>query len=123
MSSLAVIAAYLTLILQVIAAAAELGAPREVMDSVLPRYYDSRTNPVWDDAEILTRNLGLFNGFLAVGLALSLWGCLGGGGSVMFFLICTAIAGLFALLSIGWSRWFAAQLILPVLVFVFRWLA
>lgn len=103
-------AAGLVLLIQAGFGALELFAPRFALDRVFPGYYDTRANPVWNDAAVIARNMGLYNWFLAAGLALALggWGSMGEG-AVAFFLACVSVAGMFGIFSAGPSIAFFAQ--------------
>jgi len=46
-----------------------------------------------EQSKVLAANQGLYNGFLAVGLA---WGLIGGNGAVkLFFVVCVLVAGIY----------------------------
>ena len=100
--------AWIVVLMQAAFGALELLAPRVVLDRVFPGYYDTRGNPVWDDAAVIARNMGLYNWFLAAGLALALTGMLGGGAAA-FFLACVCLAGVFGIFSVGPSAAFFGQ--------------
>jgi uncharacterized membrane protein len=110
--------ALITVLLQLGFGALEIFCPRWVFDQVFPSYYDTQNSPVWSETEKLARNMGLYNWFLAVGLLASLWWGMGGASTAQFFLSCVAVAGVFGLLSVGWSRAFVAQLIFGIVPLV-----
>ena len=110
--------AWLVVGIQVLFGALEIFAPRWVFDRVFPRYYDTRTAPTWVETEQLTRNMGLYNWFLALGLSLTLMGHLGFLRLGQFFVLCVALAGAFGLISVGPKVAFGLQLGLGLLAFV-----
>jgi putative membrane protein len=110
--------AWLVVTMQIGFGALEMFAPRWVFDRVFPSYANTRAAPVWIETEKLTRNMGLYNWFLALGLLLSLAGHLDGVPTSRFFLLCVAVAGAFGLFSVSRSKAFLAQLGLGLLTFV-----
>jgi putative membrane protein len=110
--------AWFVVLMQAGFGALEMFAPRWVFERVFDNYFRTRENPVWYETEKLARNMGLYNWFLALGLLLSLAGCLGGPPTSRFFFLCVAVAGIFGLFSVGPSRAFIAQLVLGLAAFV-----
>ena len=116
--------AWLVVALQMLFGALELFAPRFVFDRVLSIYYETRASVVWEETAKIMRNMGLYNWFLALGLALALLGMNGVPADpahqgelaiylcvVRFFLGCVAAAGVFAIFSVGPSGAFFLQLV------------
>ena len=55
---------------------------------------------VWLEADKITRNMGLYNWFLAIGLALSLLEFFGDSPAARYFAGCVAVAGVFGLITV-----------------------
>ena len=110
--------AWLAVAMQALFGAFEIFAPRTVFDAVFPTYYDTSSAPTWVETEKLARNMGLYNWFLALGLLLSLTGCLGFPPISQFFLFCVGVAGVFGLFSVGHSMAFWAQMVLGLVPFL-----
>ena len=119
MSSWTIGAAWLVVLMQAGFGALEMFAPRLAFHLVLgSRYDNTNESPVWFETEKLGRNMGLYNWFLALGLLLNLVGQLGDAWISQFFILCVAVAGAFALFSVGLSIAFFVQLGLGLAAFV-----
>jgi uncharacterized membrane protein len=81
------------------------------------RYRNTR-DPIWLETEKIVRNLGLYNWFLAIGLFLCVAGVFGGLPSSWFFSLCVAVAGAFAMVTVGYHWTFMAQLGFGLAAFV-----
>lgn len=97
--------------IQAVFGAFEVFAPDITLYRVLQDRYRNPRDPIWFETEAIVRNLGLYNWFLAAGLILCLAGNLGGLPSSWFFSLCVAVAGVFALATVGYSTAFILQLV------------
>jgi len=88
----------------------EVVNPPKALGIAFGNAYKPPSDGTWGQLEVVTQNMGLYNLFLALGLALSVTGIIGAKAATMFFSACVAFAGLFALCIVGWSVAFAAQL-------------
>jgi putative membrane protein len=53
------------------------------------------------ESRVLAANQGLYNGFLAAGIVFSLWLGAAGRPSLLFFLACVVVAGLYGAATVG----------------------
>lgn len=104
--------------IQAVFGALEVFLPRCALGLVFASYKGTRDSPVWIDTAQLTRNMGVYNWFLALGLLLSLTEFLSGDRATQFFLVCVALAGVFGVWSIGPKIAFFAQIALGVVPFL-----
>lgn len=86
--------------------------PRWVLDRVFAIYAGSSQSPGWMEAEQITRNMGLYNWFLALGLGLCLMTQPGNMAMAQFFLGCISVAGIFGMATVSPFWAFYAQLAL-----------
>lgn len=108
---------------QFVFGALEMFLPRCVYKLVLANYPPQEDSPVWLEADKITRNMGLYNWFLAVGLALSLFDFFKDTPAAQFFAACIATAGFFGLITVDYrleyGKAFWGQLILGLAGMIF----